>query len=57
MKNNTTDSPRVNAARKLANSLQDDLDFAMYLDSHPNEENALNRLWRDIQNAPEREAA
>jgi hypothetical protein len=43
--NNT---PKVVAARKLSDSLTNALDFAIYLDSHPNEDNALESFADDL---------
>jgi hypothetical protein len=42
-------NPKVKAAKRLVNALNDDLDFAMYLMAHPNEDRAMDRLMDDVE--------
>ena len=39
---------KVTAAKRLVDALNSDLDFALYLDGHPNEKRAMDRLERDL---------
>jgi hypothetical protein len=39
---------KINAARRLCDALTTDLDFALYLDAHPNESRAYERLMADL---------
>lgn len=42
------DNPKVKAAKRLVDALESDLDFALYLDAHPNEKRAKERLMKDL---------
>jgi hypothetical protein len=40
---------KIEAAKRLTAALVSDLDFEIYLDEHPNEQRALDRLIDDIE--------
>ena len=39
---------KIKAAKKLAETLESDLDFDLWLDDHPNEEKANERIKVDL---------
>jgi len=55
--NTTTQQPvridKVKAARKAIRTLSTAFDLDLWADSHPNEENALNRVLRDLEAMPD----
>jgi len=44
-------SPKVKAARRLVESIHNDVDFEryIYLSDHPNEQRALDKLLSDVK--------
>lgn len=55
--NDLHNTPKVQAAKRLAESLQTHDDFIMYLMDHPNAENAAKRIWRDMTANPSNDNA